>query len=397
MTAFWRFCSPCPPPPKNSKHVHSGRVFWVWVCLLTSPLPYHTFKTQKTQSKWLGFIIIPPISSSQPENSKHVHFGRVLGLGGLVYLSPYIPHLHNPRNPVRNDRVLDYCLIPHPFPPPPENSKHVHYGRIFCLRVTSFTFPHAYYTSRTQKTRSKWPGLWCSASYPPISSPSSENGKHARPYGMCFLSSDGFVYLPPCLLHVQNTKAQSKWPGLWSHTPTYPLPHRKMENTPIWDVFSELGWVRLPSPMHTPPLEQKKPGPNGRVYGVLPHTPTYPLPHPKMENMPIWDVVSGFGWLRLPSSIYNPPPQPKKPSHWLFWVPHSPPISPPHLMFSAFGYVCLPSPTASFPTWKWKACLIWTCFLCSNVFAYILLCLPYVLPQVRNDWVNWNKTDMIAK
>ncbi len=65
--------------------------------------------------------------------------------------------------------------------------------------------------------------------------------------------------------------------------------------------------------MPTTRPEHKKPGPNGRVYGVLPHIPPYPLPHPKIESTPIWDVFSELGWVRLYSPMFTPPPQPKKP------------------------------------------------------------------------------------
>ena len=65
---------------------------------LAPSLPH--FRTQKTQSKWLGFIIIPPISSPHPKT--------------------------------QNTSISD----------------------VFWVWVGSFTFPHTYPTSTTQKKRS---------------------------------------------------------------------------------------------------------------------------------------------------------------------------------------------------------------------------------------------------
>ncbi len=77
--------------------------------------------------------------------------------------------------------------------------------------------------------------------------------------------------------------------GVLPHTP-YPLPHLKIENTTIWDMFSGFRWVHLYFSMPTTHSKLKKPSPNGWVLGILPHTPSYPLLHPNKEKMPIWDV-----------------------------------------------------------------------------------------------------------
>ena len=71
--------------------------------------------------------------------------------------------------------------------------------------------------------------------------------------------------------------------------------------------------------MPTTRPEHKKPGLNVRVYDVLPHIPPYLLPHPKMENMLIWDVFSELGWVHLSSPLHTPPPVHKKP-HPNGWV-----------------------------------------------------------------------------
>ncbi len=113
------------------------------------------------------FCLIPPHIPSPTRKRKTRPLRTCfLASGEFVYLPPYILHLHNPRNPIRNDRVLGYCLIPYPFPPPPEISKHVHYGRVFWLRVTSFTFPHSYSTSTTQETQSEMTRFGVIASFP---------------------------------------------------------------------------------------------------------------------------------------------------------------------------------------------------------------------------------------
>ena len=288
-------------------------------------------------------------------------------MGWVIFTPPF--HSCRTQKPSQIGWVLSCSSH---FPPSPENSKPVHYGRVFWLRVTSFTFPHTYSTSITQKTRSKWPGLGCSISYPP-----------------------------------------------------YSLSHPKMENTPIWDMFSGFGRVLLYSPVSTTRPEHKKPCPNGWVYGVLPHTPPYPLPHPKMENMPIWDVFSGFGWLRLPFPIHTLPPQPKKPSRkWLdfrlgyclipthfppppenskhvqdgrvFWprvssliFPHTYPTSTTQETEMTGFWVIASSPPISPLTWKLKTHPLRTCFLALDDFVYLP---PYThhlhsRNPVRNDRV----------
>ena len=152
-----------PLPPENSKtrplqtcFLASGEFAYLPPCILHLLNP----KNPVQMAGFMVFCLILPhiLSSTQKWKTRPLRT-CFLASGEFVYLPPHTFHLHNPRNPVRSDWVLGYCLIPYSFPLPPENSKHVHCGRVFCLWVTLFTFPHAYYTSRTQKTRSKCPGL----------------------------------------------------------------------------------------------------------------------------------------------------------------------------------------------------------------------------------------------
>ncbi len=170
------------------------------------------------------------------------------------------PHTHITSTQETQSEMTGFWVIassPTHFPPQPENSKNVHYGRVVWVWVSSFTFPHTYTTSITQKTRSKWPDLGCSTSYPP-----------------------------------------------------YSLPHPKMENTPHMGVFSGFGWVPLYSPMPTTYSEHKKPSPNGWLSSVLLHYPICPPPpengkHTHMERV-FW-VRQYFTYFTLPRVFRTDP------------------------------------------------------------------------------------------
>ncbi len=140
---------------------------------------------------------------------------------------------------------LGFCP---PCPPPPENLKHVHYGRVFWLRVTSFTFPHAHPTSTTQKTRSEMAGFWVIASSPPIS-PSTRKLK-TRPFRTCFLGSGEFVYLPSYILHLYNPKNPVQMAGFMVFcliTPHIPFLTRKLKTRPLRTCYlASGGFVYIP-------------------------------------------------------------------------------------------------------------------------------------------------------
>ena len=202
-----------------------------------------------------------------------------LASGDFVYLPPYIPHLHNIKNPVQIAGFMVFCLIPPHIPSP------------------------------TQKWKT------C-------------------PYGTCFLGSDGFVYISPWLLHVQNTKNPVQMAGfmVFCLIPPYPIPHPKMENMPIWDVFSGFGWLFLPFPIHTPPPQPKKPSQKWLGFGLLPHPHPFSPPTRKLKTHPSRTCFLASGeFAYLPPCILYPQ-NPKTQSEMaVFWVlASSPPISPSH-------------------------------------------------------------------
>ncbi len=151
MTAFFGFCPPCPPPPENLKHIHFGRVFWARVGSVIFPPPYHSCRTQKTQSNWLGFELFLPFPPPHPKTQNTSITDVFSGFGWVRLPSPI--HIAPPQPKKPGQKWPGFVLLPHPLP----------------------------------------------------ISPSTRNLK-TRPLRTCFLASGDFVYLPQCLLHVQNTK-----------------------------------------------------------------------------------------------------------------------------------------------------------------------------------------------
>ena len=260
-----------PLPPENSKHVHYGRVLWLRVSSFTFP---HTFSTSITAG-FRVFYLIPPYSLPHPKMENCPYETCFLGLDGFVYILPYIFHPHNPRNQVRNDWVWGYCLIP----PPPENSKHVHYGHVFWLQVSLFTFPHTFPTSTTKETQSEVTGFRVFCLIPPhISSPTWKWKTHL--YGTCFLSSDVFVYIPSCLPHLHNPKnpvQMTRFRVFYLILPLFPLPSENGKHAHIL----------LPSLIYTPPSQPKKHSQEWLSFGLLPYPPPISTPHRKLKTCPL--------------------------------------------------------------------------------------------------------------
>ena len=181
----------------------------------------------------------PPISPPTRKLKTRPFRTCILASGEFAYLPSCIPHLHNPRNLVRNDRVLGYCFISHQFPLPPENSKHVHYGRVFWLRVSLFTFPHTFPTSTTQETQSEVTGFRVFCLIPPHISSPTRKWKTCL-YGTCFLSLDVFVYISPCLPHLHNPKnpvQMARFRVFYLILPLFPLPPENGKHTHMGCVF----------------------------------------------------------------------------------------------------------------------------------------------------------------
>ena len=186
------------------------------------------------------FCLISPHVPSPTRKWKTRPYGTCfLSSDGFVYTLPCLPHLHNPKNPVQMAGFRVFCLIPPISPPSPENGKHSRMRRVFWLRVSSFTFPHTYPTYATQETRSEMTGFGFIASSPPISPPPPENGKHVCMGRVFWLRVTSFTF-PHAYPTYRTQKTLSKWLGLWCSFsyPSYPLPHPKMENMLIWDMFS---------------------------------------------------------------------------------------------------------------------------------------------------------------
>ncbi len=201
-------------------------------------LPHlHNPKNPVQMARFRVFYLIPHIPSPTQKWKTRPYGTCFLASDGFIYISPCLLHVQNTKKPSVSSVLLHYSICP----PPPENGKHAHMGHVFWVQMGLFIFPHAYSTSTTQKTQSKWLGLECSTSYP-----------------------------------------------------SYFLPHPKIENMPRWDVFSGFGWVCLYSPMFTTHSKLKKPSPNGWVLGVLPHTPYIPS-HLKIENQPYGMCFLGSG------------------------------------------------------------------------------------------------------
>ena len=132
----------------------------------------------------------------------------------FVYIPLCLLHVQNTKNPVQMAGFMVFCLIPSHIPSP---------------------------------TR-KW---------------------KTRPYGMCFLASGDFVYLPSCIPHLHNPRnpvidcvlgdylilpSSSDVFCIWVSLFTFshcPIPHLKMESMFNLDMFSVFKCVYLYSSMPT--------------------------------------------------------------------------------------------------------------------------------------------------
>ena len=141
----------------------------------------------------------PPISSPTRNLKTRPLRTCFLASGDFVYIPPCLLHVQNTKNPVQMAGFMVFCLLLPISLPPPENGKHVHYGRVFWLRVSSFTFPHTHSTSTTQETRSEMTGFCVIASSPTHFHPPTRKLK-TRPLRTCFLASGYFTHLPPYIM-----------------------------------------------------------------------------------------------------------------------------------------------------------------------------------------------------
>ena len=138
--------------------------------------------------------------------------------------------------------------------------------------------------------------------------PSPTRKWKARPYGTCFLSSDGFVYTPPCLPHLHNPKNPVQMAGFRAFYLTPPIfspPPENGKHAHMGRVFwARMGSLILPHTYSTSTTQETRSEMSG--YWVIASSPSYALLTRKLKTRPLRTCFLASGdFIHLPPYIMS--------------------------------------------------------------------------------------------